>query len=237
MKTAGIASQQLVEQGQQLVYQLAMEIRRKIPFRVDMEDLVAYGQVGLAEAARDFDETRGASFITYAYYRVRGAIYDGVSNMSWTSRAFHRKLRYQRVAEETLCDEAVENPGEPQSLRESARWFSALTQRLAVVYLATQCGEKGLSESSIKDSSALPPPAIAAAREISERLRKLVDDLPPLTGRLIRLIYFEGTSLREAAERLSVSKSWASRLHAQTLEQLARSLRRLGEEGFRGNSP
>jgi RNA polymerase sigma factor for flagellar operon FliA len=212
-----------------------MDIRRKIPFRAEMEDLVAYGQVGLAEAARDFDETQGAKFTTYAYYRIRGAIYDGVSNMSWTSRAHHRKLRYQRMAEEALSDDASE-PEQQESLAEGARWLSQVTQRLAVVFLASRADEPGLRDSAIEDLSALSPPTIASAKEIGERLRRLIDELPPQAKRLIRCVYFDGLTLQQAAERISVSRSWASRMHAQTLEQLARSLRKLGEEDFRRNS-
>ena len=41
---------------------------------------------------------------------------------------------------------------------------------------------------------------------------------------LIRGAYFEGLTLKEAGERIGISKAWASRLHAKTLGQLARSL-------------
>jgi DNA-directed RNA polymerase specialized sigma subunit len=37
--------------------------------------------VGLAEAARQFDPSRGGQFTTYAYYRIRGAILDGLETI------------------------------------------------------------------------------------------------------------------------------------------------------------
>ena len=52
MKTADKTTDQLVQEGQPLVYSLAATIHRKIPVRVDLDDLIAYGEVGLAEAAR-----------------------------------------------------------------------------------------------------------------------------------------------------------------------------------------
>ena len=61
-------------------------------------------------------------------------------------------------------------------------------------------------------------------------LRKLVDDLPADAKRLITSIYFEGFSLTEAADRVGISKSWASRIHAKSLDQLAQNLRRTGND-------
>jgi len=46
------------------------------------EELVALGNTGLAEAAQRFDDTRGATFATYAWYRVQGAIVDGLRKMT-----------------------------------------------------------------------------------------------------------------------------------------------------------
>ncbi|MGV2335702.1 MAG UNVERIFIED_CONTAM: hypothetical protein LVR18_16830 [Planctomycetaceae bacterium] len=58
---------------QGLVRTIAWRVHQRLPKTVDLDDLIGYGQVGLAEAARDFDETKGSQFVTYAWYRVRGA--------------------------------------------------------------------------------------------------------------------------------------------------------------------
>ena len=79
------AVERLIAENQALVRSIASTIARRLPPNVDTEDLIAYGQVGLAGAARDFDPGRGTSFATFAYYRIRGAIYDGISRLSWTS--------------------------------------------------------------------------------------------------------------------------------------------------------
>jgi RNA polymerase sigma factor for flagellar operon FliA len=56
----------------------------------------------------------------------------------------------------------------------------------------------------------------------------MVDTLPNIEEKLIRLVYFEGATLQEAGDSLGISKSWASRLHTRALEHLASSLRKLG---------
>ena len=68
------ASQALFDQGQALVRSLALRIAQTSGVRIDLEDLIAYGQIGLAEAARDYQPGRGSQFTSYAYYRIRGAI-------------------------------------------------------------------------------------------------------------------------------------------------------------------
>jgi len=230
MTIAGSATRELIDRGQALVRSLATKIARSIPMPVDLDDLVAYGQVGLAEAAREFDPSHGVQFTTFAYYRIRGAIYDGVSKMSWTSRA-----RYHRYRSEHLANEALAQANEAQpasdSLENEARWFRDVSEKLAVIYLVSRGDEGGggIRESSVADPRATPA-ATVAGREICSKLRELVATLPVAERRMIQTIYFDGATLQEAANRLGISKSWASRLHAKTLENLARSLRRLGAE-------
>lgn len=71
MSDSGRSREELMEQGQSLVHALATKIHRNVPVRVELDDLVAYGEIGLAEAARDYDPSFGTQFTTFAYYRVR----------------------------------------------------------------------------------------------------------------------------------------------------------------------
>jgi RNA polymerase sigma factor for flagellar operon FliA len=222
--------QRLIEGCQGLVRSLASQIHRKLPGHVELDDLVAYGQVGLAEAARDFDPTRGNQFTTYAYYRIRGAIYDGLSKMMWVSRARYNRIRYEHLADEVLQLEDEDNGEEDPSIEDDSRWLRDVSRALAVIYLSTQGGPRGSDGGQIdlEDPSAPQPATAAMDREVKEKLCELIDALPSEAGTLIRAVYYEGLSLQEAGERLGVSKSWASRLHAKTLQRLARALRLLG---------
>lgn len=218
---------ELIQESQGLVLSLAGKIHRSIPVRVDLDDLIAYGEVGLAEAAQSFDPEKGCQFTTFAYYRVRGAIYDGISKMSWTSRARYRRHRFQQLANETLARDAEESRhSEDTNLAEEANWFLGVSEKLAVVYLASQDCDEEYGESDFQDPGDSAA-AVVAQREISERLHQLVDGLPNLEAKLINTVYFEGANLQQAADHLGISKSWASRLHTRALDQLARDLAKL----------
>ncbi len=226
MTSESLNRTELIEEGQALVRSLALRVLRSIPVRVDLEDLIAYGEVGLAEAARDFDGTRGNQFSTFAYYRIRGAIYDGLAKMTWTSRARYRRLRYERMADEILEEEREVPFEEPPTLSQSSEWFSRVTEKLAVVYLASG-GDEAMDRASQVEDPSRCGPQMVLHKEASEKLRNLVETLDPIERHLIRAVYFEGYSLQEAASQVGISKSWASRLHAKVLESLAVKLRRL----------
>ena len=104
MTSDSSASHELIEQGQGLVRSLVTRVHRSIPVRADLDDLIAYGELGLAQAARDYDPSHGVAFTTFAFLRVRGAIYDGVAEMTWTSRAQYRRLRFICTSRRTPND-------------------------------------------------------------------------------------------------------------------------------------
>lgn len=61
-----------------LVRAVAWRVRRELDATADFEDLVGHGMVGLMQAARRYDGSRGVTFATFAYHRIRGAMLDAV---------------------------------------------------------------------------------------------------------------------------------------------------------------
>ena len=67
----------------------------------DREDLIAWGVVGLVQAARRYRGDRGASFSAYAARRVRGQVLDALRDRDPLTRTARREYRSaQRVAED-----------------------------------------------------------------------------------------------------------------------------------------
>jgi RNA polymerase sigma factor for flagellar operon FliA len=215
----------LISEGRALVRSIALRIFRNLPMRVELDDLIAYGELGLAEAARDFEPEQGNQFSTFAYYRIRGSIYDGIAKMTWTSRARYRRMRYEHMAHDVLQSDSNQ-PNATQGFEGNGKWFTQVTERLAMVYLACDC-----DNDTDAVQTALDPGAEASSRlihrEASETLKRLVASLPDDERRFINYVYFDGLSLQEAGSRLGFSKSWASRMHARILEKLAGDIRRL----------
>ena len=222
--------QQLMEEHQGLVRSLAWAMRRSLPKNVDLEDLISYGQVGLAEAARDFKPSLGNQFSTFAYYRIRGAMCDGLSKLMWFSRAAYQRMRCQQIADEVVQEDiAHPNESEADGVAANTQWLSRMSTSLAVVYIATQLGnDDDTGNLTVADNAAVRPDLSAEEREAHALVRELILTLPDDARQLLRSTYFDGLTIQEAGTRMGLSKSWASRLHARALEQLGRSLRTHG---------
>lgn len=88
----------LVLEHQGLVRAIAWRIHRKLAGKAELDDLIAYGQLGLLEAIAAFDATRNHKFATYAWHRIRGAILDGLGRMTWFARADFERGDYESGA-------------------------------------------------------------------------------------------------------------------------------------------
>ena len=222
--------QQLMEDHQGLVRSLAWAMRRSLPENVDIEDLIGYGNVGLAEAARDFNPGLGNQFSTFAYYRIRGAMCDGLSKLLWYSRTAYKRMKFQQLADNAVQEDVDRpNTSETADAAGNTQWFSRMTTSLAVVYLATHGVDGEDSARDVFVDQATPAPdAVLEDREAHALVRELIQTLPDNERQLMQATYFEGVTLQEAGQRLGLSKSWASRLHARALEQLGRGLRTHG---------
>lgn len=215
-----------IDQSQGMVRAIATKIFSRLPPNVVYDDLVSYGQLGLMQAVFSFKPDRDVTFQTFAYYRIRGAIYDGLGKMSWTSRAISQRIRAERLSAE-LLEQQIHASNMQQAAASSsadADWLVRTTERIAIVHLLSENADsnQGLAETVV--DQALAPDEAIAHQELCELLRTTVAELPETQRLLIQMTYFEGKSLTEAAEKLGKSKSWASRVHSRILEKLARSL-------------
>jgi RNA polymerase sigma factor FliA len=220
MSATAESIQQAVDECQGLVRSLALKIHRGLPRRIELDDLIGYGQIGLVEAAREFDPARGIRFATFAYYRIRGAIYDGLAKMTGMSRGHYQHVRYEVSANEILDKSSQTAAGaDPQT---ELAWLRDVGKTLAVIHLVSHLDLPGTSlESSLIDSARFGPMALAMKHELAEKVVDQIGRLPEDEASLLRGVYFEGLALQEAGQRLGISKSWASRLHVKALQRLA----------------
>src|SRR3954466_2859224 len=88
---------QLIEQHLPLVNHVVLQVAVRFPKYVDRRELARAGALGLVEAARRFDESRGVPFDRFASRRIRGAILDSVRSADWAPRSVRtlgRKLEH-----------------------------------------------------------------------------------------------------------------------------------------------
>ena len=116
------SDQEVITYYQGAVQSIVSSLVTSLSVRVDRDDLVAYGNLGLLQAWRRYDKQSSNAFITYAYYRVRGAILDGCRKEGWVSRTRIQQLAQAEALNDYLEDhyesEHLHAP-EPTSLSES----------------------------------------------------------------------------------------------------------------------
>lgn len=207
---------ELIQSCQGLVRSIAWKIHQRLPRSIDLDDLIGYGQVGLAEAARDFDSGKGVQFTTYAYYRVRGAVLDGLSTMSWFSKADYSRGRYEQGANAVLRESAVGD-----SKAGELAWFTNTTRSLSAAFLISDIAGVSVEQ---QNPDAVSPSAGAEADELKRVIEEALGRLTEQERTLIEGVYFHGMSIKDAGERIGISKAWASRLHARILQTLGLQL-------------
>src|ERR1700690_4142110 len=87
-------SRELFDSHRRLVDQCANQIHRHLVRWVNVEDLCAFGMVGLWQAAERFDPEIGVPFRKFAWLRIRGSIMDEVRQLSCIPR--HSRERGKR---------------------------------------------------------------------------------------------------------------------------------------------
>ncbi|MBO6937286.1 MAG: sigma-70 family RNA polymerase sigma factor [Deltaproteobacteria bacterium] len=210
-----------VEEYRPLVASIAQKIRARFELRAEMDDLMAYGFAGLLEARRRYDPTRGVQFNSFAYYRIRGAIIDGVRDGGFLSRRAYKQLK---AAEAALY--VGESIGEARAADPKARADkekTAETLRDAITKLSASWTMAALGQSEEEQTKDDPEEALLS-QEMKERVRKIVPTLPERERLLVEGFYFQGRRFDHVAEELGISKSWASRLHHKALGRIRDAL-------------
>ena len=76
-----------IEANLPLVKHVVFQVAVHFPRHVDRDELARAGALGLVEAARRYDESRGVPFDRFAAQRIRGAILDAVRAADWAPRS------------------------------------------------------------------------------------------------------------------------------------------------------
>lgn len=206
-----------VLQHQGLVHQIAESIWELIGRAVPLEDLIAYGQIGLIEAVERFDVNRGCQFSTFAYYRIRGAILDGLCKMQGISRRMLDRIRFFRGLHAWVMQYG-DLTERTCSMHGRLKMLEELLQAGAVIFIMYHLPE--LAERHCTDTGETQ----VIRSEWHHQIKRALWILDRNERYIVRELYFGGKRLSEIAESLGISRSWASRLHRRALQKMRRYL-------------
>jgi RNA polymerase sigma factor for flagellar operon FliA len=217
---------ELVERYRPFVYSIAKQVSQSFPVRIDFEELVGYGMVGLLEAAERYDPQRKVSFVTFSYYRIKGAIFDGLRQMGILTRtpndAWVRREAALNDLIQTAADDEMNNPAAP--VDDEIQTVEKFVDSLIPAYLLSLSEENA---PDVADSRDLQNVSVEM-RETIKVVRETVRELPEKEREIIESLYFQQISTTELAKKMGVNKSWVSRLHAKAVTRLRQRLAMIG---------
>jgi RNA polymerase sigma factor for flagellar operon FliA len=181
----------------------ALRVASRLPNNVDAGDLMHAGVLGLLDAIKKYDPSKGTHLKTYAEFRIRGAILDELRVMDWASRSTREKMKRLEEAYDHLERELHRPPSE----EEVAQSLDLEMEAFHNLVLET----RGVGLISIEDLISFE------VKDLSER-----DQL------VLTLYYHEELTMKEIGLALGVTESRVSQVHAQALLKLKRILKNLG---------
>lgn len=222
----------LVEQMVPLVKRIAYHFMARLPASVQVDDLIQAGLMGLLDAAKNFDDTQGAQFETYAIQRIRGSMLDELRQADWLPRNVRKNLRRiesaislleQQLGRAPREQELAENLGvqldEYQHMLLESRGYQLLH------YEDFQETDDGDFFDAYLSDAQVGPLDVIEDENFRRNLVTAIGALPELEKLVMGLYYEQELNLKEIGEILGVSESRVCQLHSQAVARLRSRLK------------
>ena len=214
----------LIDRHTDLVQKIAYHLIARLPANVLVDDLIQSGMIGLLEAARNFDASKGASFETFAGIRIRGAMLDEMRRGDWVPRSVHKNSRSIATAISEVEKRTGRDAKETEiaahlslSLPEYHHMLRDVNCAKLVAYEDLATSEEGLSNEPAGHDCTFS--AVSEA-QFADKLVTMIKELPEREALVLSLYYDEELNLKEIGLVLEVSESRVSQIHSQALHRL-----------------
>jgi RNA polymerase sigma factor for flagellar operon FliA len=234
--------ERLIEDTAGQVRYIAQRIHDRLPQHVLIDDLIQAGMVGLLDAVKRYDPDKNTQFKTYAKFRIRGAILDGLRACDWAPRELRRQGRLIEAAQSMLRNRLGRTPAEEEiadALSLDLNAYQTLLGTLNGLNLGSLERSDDHEGSEDQLSTYLPyapdldPFYLCAQSEMKEILALALEDLPKRERDVLVLYYFEELTLKEVGALLGVVESRVSQLRSGAILRLrSRMQELLGQRGF-----
>jgi len=220
----------MIEANLPLVKHIVLQVAVHFPRHVEREELARAGALGLVEAARRYDESRGVPFDRFAAQRIRGAILDAVRAADWAPRSVRTLARKLEATEQRLASRL----GRVPTIEEMAEALSMDTNELnrlrdrmfrsgalALEHEVSDDVDDDLTLVDVLvDQAAIEPSEELETRELHAYLRDAIALLPD-RQRLVIIGYFlEGRTSQDLARFLGVTESRISQIRSEAIQML-----------------
>ena len=225
-QTGDRGEEALIMEHMAMVKRIAVHLKARIPPFMEVDELVQVGMIGLIEAARSFNPTKGVAFESFAHTRIRGAMIDEVRRLSFLPRSAVAFNKSHSSASQALASELGRAPTQAELAEFMGMELDSFEKdRGAARQFETYSMEVVADEvMNLPEQTNRQPDAIVEEAEMMEALTDAIDGLPERDKLVISLYYVEELNLREIGEVLGVSESRVSQILSANVKKLRAQL-------------
>lgn len=225
---------QLITEYLPYVKRIVQRLAVHLPSTVDIDDLMNVGVIGLIQAVDRYDPRRDNKFMTYAIFRIKGAVLSELRARDFLSRSNRRKIRelesaYLRL-EQKLGREADDHEI-AQELGVDLEQVYRTKQMSSISFISLE--ELGVSSRDEKEKllsylvnnedDAL---SMTKLKELKEAMAQAIKQLPEKERLVISLYYLDELTMKETGKVLGITESRVSQIHSQAILHLRTKLRK-----------
>ena len=204
-----------------------------LPKTVSHDELMSYGYMGLYDALVKFEAKRELKFDTYASFRIRGAILDGLRRDDPVPRTLREKGKKIDAVVERLEQKYKRNVTIEEIASEMGISIEEVEGTITDSFLGSMMSidDEFLSNDRhdqmahlIEDKQIEKPEQKLIKEEMIAALSEQLTHLNDKEQLVVSLFYFEELTLTEIGKVLSVSTSRVSQIHSKALLKLKKVL-------------
>lgn len=219
----------LVKKYMPLVTYHVQRISVGLPRSVFKDDLKSLGMVGLFDALEKFEPHRDLKFDTYASFRIRGAILDGLRKEDWLPRSTREKAKRIEAAIERLEQKLMRSATINEIAEESGLGEEEVTNAMNEHFFANVLSmdehprdheDKDGQSFVLMDNKAEIPEEKILKDELLQEMAEMVSRLNEKEQLVLSLFYKEELTLTEIGQVMELSTSRISQIHSKALFKL-----------------
>jgi RNA polymerase sigma factor FliA len=223
-----LAGDLLVKKYMPLVSYHVARISVGLPKNVSREDIKSLGLMGLLDALQKFDPSRDLKFDTYASFRVRGAILDGLRKEDWLPRSTRDKAKKIEAKIVELEQQLLRHVTAEEVAHELDMGVEDVYQTMNEHFFANVLSiddqltddDHDTQTYSLKDHKTISPEDEVLKSERMTELEQTILKLSEKEQLVLSLFYKEELTLTEIGEILQLSTSRISQIHSKAIYKL-----------------
>lgn len=228
---------QIVSEYLPYVNRIVNRIATHLPPTVEVDDLVNVGIIGLIQAIERYDPSRDNKFMTYAVFRIKGAVLSELRSRDFLGRTTRKKIRNlekaylkleQKLGREVQDEEVAEEMNMDLDQFYQVKRMSGISfVSFEEIGYATRDEKESFLSHLINDDNedAL---SMTTIKEIKSSLANHIDQLPEKERLVVSMYYSDEMTMKEIGNVLEITESRVSQIHSQAVIRLRSKLRRDG---------